>query len=149
MTTTTPFSCALLTTPFDHTTDFTDLADSCERFCEAMVEETDPARKIALCGRLASCLTLLRSTLREPIPDHLMDYLTVDTLPANEPAFELEADQLCAYCEEITQLLISGALSPKSARIMSDLLFELTAYFADQLKAPRWLKTEAGIALLG
>ncbi|TXU08236.1 hypothetical protein OQ483_14980 [Enterobacter bugandensis] len=26
----------LFTTPFDHHTDFTDLADSCERFCYAL-----------------------------------------------------------------------------------------------------------------
>jgi hypothetical protein len=32
---------------------------------------------------------------------------------------------------------------------MGDLLFELTGYFADQRKTPRWLRTEAGVALLG
>ena len=51
---------ALFTTPFDRNTDFTELADNCQRYCEALVEETDPARKIALCGRLASTLALLR-----------------------------------------------------------------------------------------
>jgi len=28
---------------------------------------------------------------------------------------------------------------------MSDLLAELTGYFAERLKAPRWLATEAGV----
>ncbi len=35
---------ALFTTPFGHNTDFTELADNCQRYCEALVEETDPAR---------------------------------------------------------------------------------------------------------
>ncbi|HFV9242060.1 TPA: hypothetical protein ACIAIH_000940 [Enterobacter bugandensis] len=140
---------ALFTTPFDHHTDFTELADNCQRYCEALVEETDHARKIALCGRLASTLTLLRPMLLEPIPEHLQERLTVDVFPEREPAFHAEPDQLCRYCEEITQLLMSGTLAPESARVMGDLLFELTGYFADQLNAPRWLRTEAGVALLG
>ncbi|HGU9819390.1 TPA: hypothetical protein ACNFOY_003150 [Enterobacter chuandaensis] len=140
---------ALFTTPFSHNTDFTELADNCQRYCEALVEETDPARKIALCGRLASTLALLRPMLLEPLPEHLQERLTVDVFPEREPAFNAESDQLCHYCEEITQLFMSGALAPESARVMVDLLFELTGYFADQLKAPRWLRTEAGVALLG
>ena len=32
---------ALFTPPFDHNTDFTELADNCQRYCEALVEETD------------------------------------------------------------------------------------------------------------
>ncbi|WP_296244454.1 hypothetical protein [uncultured Enterobacter sp.] len=140
---------ALFTTPFSHNTDFTELADNCQRYCEALVEETDPARKIALCGRLASTLTLLRPMLLEPLPEHLQERLTVDVFPEREPAFHAESDQLCRYCEVITQLLMGGALAPESARVMGDLLYELTGYFADQLKAPRWLRTEAGVALLG
>ncbi len=62
---------ALFTTPFDCNTDFIDLADNCQRYCEALVEETNPARKIALCGRLASTFALLRPMLLEPIPEHL------------------------------------------------------------------------------
>ena len=140
---------ALFTTPFDCNTDFIDLADNCQRYCEALVEETNPARKIALCGRLASTFALLHPMLLEPIPEHLQERLTVDRFPEREPVFNTESDQLCRYCEEITQLLMTGALTPGSARVMGDLLFELTGYFADQLKAPRWLRTEAGIALLG
>ncbi|WP_312998846.1 hypothetical protein [Leclercia sp.] len=70
----------LITAPFDHNTDFTELADNCERFCEA-----------------------------------------------------------------IARLLISNTLAPDTARTMSDLLAELTGYFAERLKAPRWLTTETGV----
>ena len=140
---------ALFTTPFDCNTDFIDLADNCQRYCEALVEEIEPVRKLAFCGRLASTLALLRPMLLEPIPEHLQERLTVDVFPEREPVFNTESDQLCRYCEEVTQLLIAGVLSPESARVMGDLLCELTGYFADQLTAPRWLRTEAGVALLG
>ncbi|MFY9994974.1 MAG: hypothetical protein WAK61_08275 [Leclercia sp.] len=41
--------------------------------------------------------------------------------------------------------MISNALAPDTARVLRDLLAELTAYFADRLKAPCWLETEAGV----
>ena len=47
MTTPPNFSHALFTTPFDHTTDFTELADNCERFVDVLVECDDPAQKMA------------------------------------------------------------------------------------------------------
>lgn len=135
----------LITAPFDHHTDFTELADNCERFCEAMLEEEDLAVRTALCGRLATCLALLKPTLHDPIPQHLEAYLTVNILPTLQPTFDPETDALCSYCEAITQLLISNALAPDTARVLRDLLAELTGYFADRLKAPRWLETEAGV----
>lgn len=135
----------LITAPFDHNTDFTELADNCERFCEAMLCEEDPTMKIALCGRLAACLALLKPTLHEPIPRDLEAYLTVDSLPLHQPEFAPESDALCGYCEAITRLLISNTLAPDTARTMSDLLAELTGYFAERLKAPRWLTTDAGV----
>ncbi|AEN66073.1 hypothetical protein Entas_3353 [Enterobacter soli] len=105
---------ALFTTPFDHNTNFIDLADNCERFCEALVEENDPARKMALCGRLATSLALLRPMLLEPVPEYLQERLTVDAFPFIRPQFAPEPDQQCRYCEEITQLLISGVLAPEA-----------------------------------
>jgi hypothetical protein len=45
------------------------------------VEETDPARKIALCGHLASPLALLRPMLLEPLPENLQERLTVNVFP--------------------------------------------------------------------
>ncbi|WP_415114616.1 hypothetical protein [Leclercia tamurae] len=42
-------------------------------------------------------------------------------------------------------MLISNTLAPDTARTMSDLLAELTGYFAERLKAPRWLTTETGV----
>lgn len=88
----------LLTVPFNAATDFTVLASHCENFVETLIESKDMALKMALCGRLNACLTLLQPTLLEPVPPHLVESLTVDTLPANSPQFGPECTELCNYC---------------------------------------------------
>ncbi|TDN57304.1 hypothetical protein [Scandinavium goeteborgense] len=138
----------LFTVPFTSTTDFTELADNCERFVEVIVECDDPAQKMALCGRLSACLDLLQPALLEPIPTYLVASLTVEEIPADLPTLEMEADQLGDYCQALTQLLLSGSLATKTERTIRDLLYQLVFYFAGTLKAPRWLKTEDGIVSL-
>ncbi|MBS1204728.1 MAG: hypothetical protein H6R25_1627 [Proteobacteria bacterium] len=131
---------ALFTSPFSHSTDFIELADNCERFAEALAECDDPQQKMALCGRLSACLTLLQPTLLDPVPEHLKACLTVEHFPGRFPQFEPEADQLCGYCQTLTQLLMSGTLAPEPESIVRDLLYRLVDFFADTMKAPRWLK---------
>ncbi len=46
MATTPLFSHFLFTLPFSHATDFTELADNCERFVEGLVECHDPVEKL-------------------------------------------------------------------------------------------------------
>ncbi|HII4352199.1 TPA: hypothetical protein ACY4O8_003158 [Enterobacter cloacae] len=139
----------LFTLPLTHNTDFTELADNCERFVDALVECDEPATKLALCGRLSACLALLQPTLLEPIPEHLHEILTVDEPPTRLPAFEPEADQLGHYCQTLTQLLMSGALADDAGHVMQDLLFELVSYYSDMLKMPRWIRTQDGMIALG
>jgi len=62
----------LFTVPFSAATDFTDLADCCDRFAETLMECHEPVEKMALLGRIGACLALLRPTLSEPIPPHLI-----------------------------------------------------------------------------
>lgn len=140
MATTPTLTQTLFTTPFNHTTDFIELADNCERFAEVLAECEDPQQKMALCGRLSACLALLEPTLFEPVPQALKASLTVENIPAYTPSFEPDSDQLCAYCQAITQLLMSNTLAPASESIFRELLYTLVAFFADTLKAPRWLR---------
>lgn len=86
----------LLAVPFNAATDFTVLAGHCETFAETLIESNDPTLKMALCGRLNACLTLLQPTLLDPVPPHLIESLTVDTLPANSPASSLNAQSFAA-----------------------------------------------------
>lgn len=148
MTTIPGFSHTLFTTPFDYTTDFTELADSCERFVEVLVECDDPTQKLALCGRLSACLSLLQPTLLEPVPEHLKASLTVNDLPLEAPLFEPEIDRLGRYCQLLTQMLLARTLSASDERVAGDLLQDLVGFYSDTLKAPRWLRTTEGTVLL-
>ena len=145
MTTTPNVSHSLFTIPFDRTTDFTKLADNCERFVDSMVECEDQPQKMALCGRLSACLALLQPTLLEPVPEYLKASLTVDDLPLDVPAFEPEFDQLGSYCQLLTQLLLARSLSERDERVAGDLLQGLVGLYSGMLKAPRWLRTNEGI----
>ncbi|WP_337018805.1 hypothetical protein [Leclercia sp. AS011] len=142
------FSHSLFTIPFDHNTDFTELADNCARFVDVLVECDDPTQKMALCGRLSACLALLQPTLLEPVPEHLKASLTVVDLPLELPVFEPEVDPVGRYCQLLTQLLLNQSLSKSDERVAGDLLQKLVEFYSDTLKAQRWLRTEEGVVPL-
>ncbi|EMW0954941.1 TPA: hypothetical protein R6W42_002873 [Citrobacter freundii] len=138
----------LLTVPFNAATDFTVLASHCENFAETLIESKDIALKMALCGRLNTALTLLQPTLLEPVPPHLVESLTVDTLPTNAPQFGPECTELCNYCLALTQTLAGQGFSSETEKFLSWLLFDLINYFAAEMKAPRWLRTPDGVKFI-
>ncbi len=130
----------VLTIPFTAATDFTDLADCCDRFAETLIDCDDPACKLALLGRIGACLALLRPTLDDPIPPHLIERFTVEMLPDPQPFFEPDAEALCDYCQTLTQVLCQQSLLPETEKSLKGLLCELVWMFAADLKAPRWAK---------
>lgn len=138
----------LLAVPFNAATDFTVLAGHCETFAETLIESNDPTLKMALCGRLNACLTLLQPTLLEPVPPHLIESLTVDILPANSPRFEPECTELCRYCLSLTQMLAGQSFYSEMEKYLSCLLYELIKYFAAEMIAPRWLRTADGVKFI-
>lgn len=135
----------LLSIPFNADTDFTTLADHCDHFTEALIETDDPVLRLALCERLTTCLMLLRPTLNDPIPPHLFDRLTIDILPASTPRFEPDSDLLCNYCLALARLLTESTPPPKIAQPLTGLMADLVWYFADDMRAPRWLRTADGV----
>ncbi|MCC4108875.1 hypothetical protein [Serratia ureilytica] len=139
----------LLAVPFNAATDFTVLASHCESFADTLIESNDPALKMALCGRLNACLTLLQPTLLDPVPPHLIESLTVDTLPVNSSQFGPECTELCSYCLALTQTLAEQGFSSEKEKQLSYLLYDLINYFAAEMKAPRWLRTSEGVKFIG
>lgn len=129
-----------LTLTFSIDTDFTVLADYCERFADSLIESAKPGEKRVLCYRLAECLELLFITLNDPIPEHLIESFTVDDIPA-APAFEPEPEALCHYCLTLANILNNHRFSATEEQALTGLLFELTNYFADELRAPRFVRT--------
>jgi len=138
----------LLTIPFSASMDFTVLADYCEHFVQTLTENDDPTLKMALCGRLNACLTLLQPGLLDPIPTHLIENLSVDTVPADYPRFEPECTELCRYCLALTQTLAGQGITSETGKQLSWLLYDLTNLFAAEMKAPRWLRTAEGLKLI-
>lgn len=130
-----------LTLSFDINTDFTVLADYCERFADSLIESAKPGERRVLCYRLAECLELLYSTLNDPIPEHLIESFTVDSLPVQTPSFEPEPEDLCHYCLTLAQILNSHNFSASEEKTLTGLLFELTNHFADELRTPRFVRT--------
>nr|WP_318381184.1 hypothetical protein [uncultured Enterobacter sp.] len=138
----------LLAVPFNATTDFTLLASHCETFAETLVESNDPTLKMALCGRINACLTLLQPTLLEPVSPHLVESLTVDTLPARSLRFDPECTELCHYCLALTRTLSGQGFASETEKHLSGLLCDLISYFAAQMKAPRWLRNADGVKVI-
>lgn len=103
---------------------------------------------MALCGRLNSALAPLQPTLLDPIPPHLVESLTVDTLPVNPPEFGPECTELCSYCLALTQTLAEQGFSSEKEKQLSYLLHDLINYFAAEMKAPRWLRTADGVKFI-
>lgn len=132
----------LFTVPFSAATDFTELADCCDRFAETLMECHEPVEEMALLGRIGACLALLRPTLSEPIPAHLIERFTVDTLPENASYFEPDAEALCDYCQSLTLVLCGQSLLPETEKTLKALLCELMWMFAGDLKAPRWARAQ-------
>ncbi|MCS2158745.1 hypothetical protein MUU48_17805 [Scandinavium sp. H11S7] len=137
--------CDLLTIPFSASTDFLNLADCCDRFAATLIEcdSDDTVYKLALLGRLSSCLALLAPTLNDAIPPHLVERLTVDKLPEPQPYCDPDHEALCEYCQTLTQLLSQQALLPDAERTLRALLCELVWMFAADMKAPRWERQSA------
>lgn len=138
----------LLAVPFNAATDFTVLASHCENFAETLIENDDPALKMALCGRLNAALALLQPTLLDSIPPHLVESLTVDTLPANSPESGPECTELCRYCLALTQTLAEQGFSSEKEKQLSYLLYDLIHRFVAEMKAPRWLRTADGVKFI-
>lgn len=139
---------SLLTLSFNADTDFTVLADYCEHVADALIESHHSGERRALCYRLVDCLNLLNSTLNDPIPAHLIERFTIDQLPNKSPAFEPESELLCGYCLTLAQLLSNHTFNADEEKQLTGLLFELVCYFADDLRAPRWIRTADGVKFI-
>ena len=139
---------ALLPIPFDSTTDFTVLAGHCENLVDGLLQSEDPAQRQAFSQRLSDGLAQLRPTLDDAIPPHLIERLTVNERPMTTPRFEPEVDLLCGYGQALARLLSERRLSPEMEPTLAGLLFDLVVYFADELRAPRWIRTADGVKFI-
>jgi len=138
----------LLSIPFNADTDFTVLADHCHQLAEAQAESLDPALRMALCGRFSAVFALLKPQLNEPIPPEQQARFTVDTLPTRVPQFAPDSDTLGEYCAALAQVLLCRSVPPQREEPLRWLLADLMAYLAEEINAPRWIRTANGISVI-
>lgn len=125
--------------------DFTVLADDCDDYALMLIDNKNAVERRIICQFLQTSLLQLRPMLHEAIPAHLVEAFTVETLPEQVPRFEPDTDQLCDYCLALSELLGEESLSPAMEKTLRGLLCELVWLFAEEMKAPRWLKTPEGV----
>ncbi len=125
--------------------EFIDLASDCDEYALMLIDNDNATERRVICQFLQTALSQLRPTLHDAIPPHLVDAFTVDTLPERMPCFAPETDQLCDYSLALSALLNESTLPPAMEKTLRGLLCELVWLFAEELKAPRWLRTPAGV----
>ncbi|HAF1791888.1 TPA: hypothetical protein H2W70_001894 [Salmonella enterica] len=134
----------LLTIPIPASADLFQLADICAAFAAELVESTDAAERLALCGRLSHALTALRLLCDEDLPSHLIERLTAADLPAPcIPECWTDSYLLVGYAQGLTQALLSCSLPCGVAVELTGLLHDLIMLMAEYLKQPCFMQEAA------
>ncbi|MGU9774819.1 ash family protein [Salmonella enterica] len=127
----------LLIMPVPVSADLFQLADICTAFAAELVESTNAAESLALCGRLSHALTALRLLCDEDLPSHLIEHLTVGDLPAPcVPDCWADSYLLVGYALGLTQALLSCTLPRAATMELTGLLHDLIMLMAEYLKQP-------------
>ena len=140
----------LLKTPLGATHDLFQVLDACQHYVDALIENDDNTECMALCGRLLAAFEVLKVALKAPLPVHLIERLTVDvTEPDNyRGALSADSETMREYCVALTILLLQRQQSPGQEEHITGILFELINVLVDDLKTPRFVRTDAGLAMI-
>lgn len=139
----------LLKTPLGATHDLFQVLDACQHYVDALIENNDNTECMALCGRLYAALEMLKFALKAPLPAHLIERLTVDVAePDNyRGALSTDSETLREYCAALAMLLLQRQQSPEQSEHITGLLFELINLLVEDLKTPRFVRTDGGLAM--
>ncbi|NIF47877.1 hypothetical protein F3J28_08865 [Enterobacter sp. Ap-1006] len=139
---------ALLKMPLGAKDDLFHVLDICSCWVDELAETHSHAEYIALVGRLQAGFNVLRVVLTHPLPQHLIERLTVEEGHAAAPCTVSEADSdvLCEYCSAVTQVLLGQQLEQAQQVQMTDLLSQLFSLLEENLTAPRFVRTKKGLA---
>ncbi|MFB5744115.1 hypothetical protein ACE38U_04420 [Cedecea sp. S5-13] len=136
----------LLEKPQGAAMDLFQVLDICEQYAEHLLENKNQTERMALCGRLLAGLEVLKSTLKAPLPDHLIEKLTLKESEARICYNPLATDSepLREYCTALTIVLLNQQEFPEQRQQMIGLLYELITVLAEDLKAPRFVRALDG-----
>ena len=140
----------LLKTPLGTTHDLFQVLDTCVRYVDALVECNELAARMALCGRLLAALEVLRVLLDQPLPEHLIERLTVEK--GDDKACRtkdlIDSEEMRQYCSALTLVLLNQQAPADLQKHITGLLFQMVNIMADDLTAPRFLRTESGLVMI-
>lgn len=141
---------ALLKIPLGATQDLFQILDACQHYVDALIENDNNTECMALCGRLLAGLEMLKFALKAPLPAHLIERLTVDVAePDNyRGALTTDSETMREYCSALTLLLLQRQQSAEQEEHITGLLFELVNALAEDLKTPRFVRTDGGLAMI-
>ncbi|WP_310606456.1 hypothetical protein [Buttiauxella brennerae] len=139
---------ALLKTPLGSTHDLFQVLDNCQSYVDALIENDNNTECMALCGRLLAGLEVLKAVLREPLPDHLIEKLTTTDTNDYRCPLPTDSETLREYCTALTIVLLNQQNSAELTAHITGILFELTNLLVEDLKAPRFINTDAGLTMI-
>jgi len=141
----------LLSAPLGNSLDLFELLDRCRHLADALIESDNHTERMALCGRLLAGLEVLRSALDATLPPHLIDRLTIDAATPDDyrGPFSTDSETLREYCAALTLLLLQHQQTAQQEASITGLLSELVSVLVTDLKAPRFVQTEAGLMMIG
>lgn len=133
-----PQSNNALLSPITASMDLFQLLDVCESLADELIECQTEIEQQALCGRIAHCLEVMKTTFDQPLPAYLVERLTVE----KEVKIQVNHDSeiLRQYCHALTQTLLSRAHTVAVNRALTGMLFELINELVEDLQAPRFLR---------
>lgn len=145
-----PAITTLLKTPLDASMDLFQILDTCQHHSDALIENDNNNERMALCGRLLAGLEMLKVGLNAPLPEHLIERLTVNVAEPDNYRCSLSTDSenLREYCAALTMLLLQHQQSAEQEEKITGLLFELINVMVEDLKAPRFVRTDSGLAMI-
>jgi hypothetical protein len=127
----------VLDVPLPGSADLFTALDQCAAFVCVMVECQDEYYRLALCGRLAHALTVLRQRCAEDLPEKLVSQLTTETVPVTDvPDFWHDTEMLLDYADALTLALSGKTLLDRNSQDLVGLLHDLIYLLVDQLKTP-------------
>ncbi|OAT29069.1 hypothetical protein M975_3716 [Buttiauxella brennerae ATCC 51605] len=145
-----PAITTLLKTPLGNHLDLFEILDSCQFHIDALIENDNNTECMALCGRLLAALEMLKFTLNVPLPTHLIERLTIDVATDDNYRCPLSTDSetMRQYCAALTMLLLQRQQTAEQNEQVTGLLFELVNVLIEDLKTPRFVRTESGLVMM-
>ncbi|MCT4716310.1 hypothetical protein MUA01_15210 [Enterobacteriaceae bacterium H18W14] len=140
----------LLKKPQGAAMDLFQVLDICQQYVDGLIENDNHTECMALCGRLLAGLEVLKSLLKAPLPDHLIEQLTLKDSETSDyrAPLSIDSETLREYCVALTIALLNNQDLPDQREQMIGMLYELLFVLADDLKAPRFVRVAGRLQMI-